>query len=138
MTNEKTGIPPPEHSPKLQMAAAEIKEILKRYDIAGVAVLHTPGFKEVINRLDPDYSCIKVDDYRHLKINKPIKDPLNPELAAKKVADTVNMIAHLQMTTSQLSQVLSQTLVAVRMSFGMMPPGPRQTPPNFINGKKRK
>lgn len=47
-----------QYSPKLKKAAEEIKEILKRYDIAGVVALHTPGFGEYIMDLSPSYSAV--------------------------------------------------------------------------------
>ncbi len=34
----------------------EIKEVLKKYDIAGAIALHTPGFGEHYLRIDPSYS----------------------------------------------------------------------------------
>lgn len=39
---------------------AEIKEILKREDIAGFVVLHTPGHSEYLNHVQTSYSCAVV------------------------------------------------------------------------------
>lgn len=135
MTNEKTSNQAPEHHPTLKMASLEIKAILEKHDIAGVCVLHTAGFKEILVRVNPSYSCIEIDELRRLKVNKPIEDPNDPEKAAKPVADSINMLAHMQMSLFQLSKIFEQSIIAVRMTFGMMPkPGP--IPPKFINGKK--
>lgn len=38
----------------------EIKTILHKHDIAGVVVLHTPGFNEYLFRIDPSYSCARI------------------------------------------------------------------------------
>ena len=51
-----------QYSPKLKKAIQEIEEILKREDIAGFVVLHTPGFAELLTRIDPSYSCASIKD----------------------------------------------------------------------------
>lgn len=51
-------------SPKLKNAMKDIENILKRYDIAGVVVLHTPGHSEHLLRINPTYSCAKIDGDR--------------------------------------------------------------------------
>lgn len=48
------------YSPRLKEAMEEVKVILKRYDIAGVIVLHEPGFAEHIIKTDPGYSCARL------------------------------------------------------------------------------
>lgn len=143
MTNEKTGNQAPEHHPTLKMASLEIYEILKKHDIAGICVIHTVGFKELVTRIDPSYSCIKLNELRQLQIIKPIEDPLNPEQAAKPVVDTITMLSHMGAALMQLSNLCSQSVIAVRMTFGMLKNEgldltSKPTPPNFINGKKRK
>lgn len=136
---EKTGAPEaPQSHPKLEMAASEIEALLLKYDIAGLVVLHTIGFKKVICKIDPSYSVCEVDDFKRLKIIKPIIDSEAPGAAEKHVADTVNMLSHLQFSASQLAQVLTQAVVGVKMAFGIMPKPTPPTPPNFINGKKRR
>lgn len=56
---------------KLLAVRAEIEALCKRYDIAGVCVLHTPGFVEVYSHLTPSYSKLQVlpqDDGHDLAI----------------------------------------------------------------------
>lgn len=48
-------------SPKLKKAAAEIKDILDKHDIAGIVVLHTPGHGEFLTKIDTSYSCAFID-----------------------------------------------------------------------------
>lgn len=50
-----------QYSPKLKNAITEIKAILKQYDIAGLVVLHTPGFTEYLLEISPSYSCAKLE-----------------------------------------------------------------------------
>ena len=45
-------------SPKLKAVRAEIEALLKKHDVAGHVVLHTPGFGEVFAHLTPSYSKI--------------------------------------------------------------------------------
>lgn len=42
---------------KLKSAAEDIKDILRKYDIAASIVLHTPGHGEFINHFLTSYSC---------------------------------------------------------------------------------
>lgn len=51
-----------QYSPKLKMAMEEIKAITKKYDIAASVVLHTNGFSEYLNAVEPSYSCIKIEN----------------------------------------------------------------------------
>jgi hypothetical protein len=48
------------YSPKLRTAMEEIKAVIKKHDIAGVVVLHTPGYGEHFIKIDPSYSCAKI------------------------------------------------------------------------------
>lgn len=75
-----------QYSPKLKKAMEEIKSILKKHDIAGSIVLHTPGFSEYLNHIDTSYSCAKMESggIRIRSKGRPKQD----------LADTVNMITH--------------------------------------------
>lgn len=42
----------------------EIKAILKKNDIAGFVVIHTPGHVEFLNKINPSYSCANLQDGR--------------------------------------------------------------------------
>lgn len=133
MPNGKRPDLPPQQSPKLKMAADEIKKILERYDIAGVAQLFTPGFTEYTIHLRPSFSCVEINKKGQLRINPPILDPQNPTPAKKKISDSVNMVANFRIHLGKLFQVFTQADIAVRTQFGMMPkPG---DPPPF-NGLK--
>jgi hypothetical protein len=127
----------PEHDPKLKMAAMEIAEIMKKYDIAGVAHLHVPGFYEYVINIEPSWSCVKLNETKQLQITPPLVDPTDETVHKKKIADTVNMIANLKGHTGKLLMVLSQADMTVRAHFGMMPkPGGPKTPMPGNNGKK--
>jgi hypothetical protein len=135
MDNPKKGVPIAETNPTLEMAAMEIKAILERYDIAGIVLMHVPGFIKYVMHIDATFSVVSVNAVNQLKITPPIEDPLNPEPAKKKIADTVNMLANLRVYTGKLSMTLTQAEIATRQQFGINAPKPAPGPPNLIPGK---
>lgn len=94
------------YSPKLKKAMNEIKEILKRHDIAGVVVLHTPGNSEYLNEISPTYSCAKQegDTIRFRAKKADFKN--SAELRDQCIADTSNMF-------SCLSDVLARNTLGL-------------------------
>jgi hypothetical protein len=85
-----------QYSPKLKVAMEEIKEILRKHDIAGLVALHTPGFSEYLMKIDPSYSCAKFDTIEG-KAGVRIRARLEEDYAGDKEAhekaltDTSNM-----------------------------------------------
>lgn len=47
---------------RLKIARTEIEAVLKKHDLAGVVVLHTPGMIEFFYDIQPSYSCAWVDE----------------------------------------------------------------------------
>lgn len=47
---------------RLKIARTEIEAVLKKHDLAGVVVLHTPGMSEFFYDIRPSYSCAWVDE----------------------------------------------------------------------------
>lgn len=80
-----------QYSPKLKMAINEMRGILSKHDIAGLIVLHTPGHSEYLLKIDPSYSCAKLEgDGVRLQAKK--KDFPTIEAWTKRVSDTSNML----------------------------------------------
>jgi hypothetical protein len=48
--------------PRLKVARAEIEAVLRKHDLAGVMVLHTPGMTEFFYDIRPTYSCVWIDE----------------------------------------------------------------------------
>lgn len=74
-----------QYSPKLKKAMEEIKKIVKKYDIGAMVILHTPGFSEFLNHVDPSYSVVQV-----------VKDGIRFKTTGRShqdVSDSYNMIA---------------------------------------------
>jgi hypothetical protein len=47
---------------RLKIARAEIAATLKKHDLGGVVVLHTPGMAEFFYDMTPSYSCAWLDE----------------------------------------------------------------------------
>ena len=81
-----------QYSPKLKRAIQEIKDILSREDIAGVVILHEPGFSEFLVKVDPTYSCARIQDGQ-LRVKSKKEDfKQNPAMREKVVQNTANML----------------------------------------------
>lgn len=90
--NVKTMSNKMQYSPKLKKAIGEIKSILEKHDIAGFVVIHTPGYAEFINKVNPSYSCALIRDGR-LGVKLKTEDLPGGKEQAKQIAeDTYNMV----------------------------------------------
>jgi hypothetical protein len=61
MTMRRFNIDAPDQQ-RLKIARAEIEAVLKKHDIGGAVVLHTPGMTEWFYDIRPSYSCAWIDD----------------------------------------------------------------------------
>ena len=57
-----------QYSPKLKKAMEEIAAVIKKHDIAGVVVLHTPNYSEHKMFLQPSYSCVSEFSDNHIRV----------------------------------------------------------------------
>lgn len=70
-------------SPKLKNAMEEIKQIINKYDIGGLIVLHSPGYGEHYMKLNPSYSALEI---------KPREGIIMRGKGKKAVEDSLNLI----------------------------------------------
>jgi GH24 family phage-related lysozyme (muramidase) len=77
---------------KLKVAAEEIKEVLRKHDIAAGVVLHTPGHGEYFVHLNPSYSCAYICDDDKIIFHSKRADYKTPEEQIEKVTATANML----------------------------------------------
>ena len=102
MTNEQKPF-----SPKLKSAMAEIKEIVERYDIGGVVILHTPGNSEYANFLEPSYSCASFEQTSEgvgIRFRSKAADfKGGAKERNERIEDTANLMNMLAVTTGQVS-----------------------------------
>lgn len=80
---------------------AEVKAVLDKYDVAGVAVLHAPGHSEYLLKVDPSYSCAKIQGQELRFKTKGLN--LSKSAKRKMISDTANMMHGLSNTTGHLS-----------------------------------
>lgn len=106
-----------DYSPKLKRVAQQIKDILSAEDLAGVIILHEPGYSEFVLKLDPTYSCVKVQDNK-IRIKAKLAD-FNGNKAAfnRIVSDSSNMLHLLEKTITplclniiQLSEIIDKDI----------------------------
>lgn len=115
-----------QYSPKLKKAAEEIKDILSKYDIAGIVLLHTPGFGEQVVKLDPTYSACKPTP-EGIRLKSKLKEDYQGDVNAKKKkdSDTSNMLtimcnmgASIMMPLMEMSEFLDQQIDASHTDGG--------------------
>jgi hypothetical protein len=81
----------PHASPILQKAIAEIKDILLKYDIAGVVVVHTPGYSGFLNHITTSYSCA-FEEPTGIRVKASIEQYGSKEKRDQMLGNTVNML----------------------------------------------
>ena len=77
---------------KLKVVAEEIKEILRKHDVAGVVSLHAPGHGEHFIHINPSYSCAYMYNDNEIRFYSKKADYKSPEEQLKKQANTSNML----------------------------------------------
>lgn len=120
----------PELSPKMQMVTAELKEVLARYDVAAVVVLHEPGAVNYFLKVDPSYSLATMKNDKMALAPAPL-NLLNPDAVPELAAQTVNMFRNLASMTQRLVASLGASLMTSQAFYNLYPPGVKP-----INGKK--
>ncbi len=96
-------------SPKLKKAMAEIKKIMDEYDVAGVVAIHTPGHAETLYKIDPSYSCAKLEFSPQQGMNmlriKATKEDCKGDIKKRDqlLKDTVNMFSLLEVTVGKMA-----------------------------------
>jgi len=77
---------------KLKVVAEEIKEILRKHDVAAAVVLHTPGHGEYFIHLNTSYSCAYYYDEEFIRFRAKLEDFNSVEERNQKQSDTANML----------------------------------------------
>lgn len=96
-----------QYSPKLKKAMEEIKEILRKHDIAANIVLHTPGHAEYLTHIKPSYSCASIDELTGKFELKAKKIHFTNEAERlNKLSDTSNMLNLLAEATGRTAMNL--------------------------------
>jgi hypothetical protein len=76
----------------LKAAAEEIKEVLRKHNIAAAVALHSPGHGEYFVHLNPSYSCAYMYQDNEVRFYSKKEDYKTPTEQLEKQADTANML----------------------------------------------
>lgn len=118
----------PTENPTLLMAAHELREVLAKYDIGGVFIIHTPGNVQYGMNISPSYSAAYMKGDQFTIKDALIADHAGDETAQnKKLIDTFNMVVNFRV----MCQNLTKTFFATEMKFGekikhLLPKRPNQ------------
>lgn len=77
---------------KLKVAAEEIKEVLRKHNLAAAVALHSPGHGEYFVHLNPSYSCAYMYNDQEVRFYSKRQDYKTQEEQIQKQADTGNML----------------------------------------------
>lgn len=77
---------------KLKAAAEDIKDVLRKYDLAGAVALHSPGHGEYFVHLNPSYSCAYIYNDNEVRFYSKKEDYKNVDEQIQKQIDTSNML----------------------------------------------
>lgn len=91
----------------------DIKKLIEDADVGATVVLHTPGYAEYFIKIDPSYSCAKVDGDQ-IRIVAKAADFKNQEDQARKIADTANMFSLLATGSFQYASTCKQSLDMIK------------------------
>lgn len=109
----------------MQMLRQELGDLLDRYDVGAVVILHEPGAVNYVLKVDPSYSLART---------KGDNVELLPALAEadggvpERAAATINLFRNLAGMTRQVLASLAHSLQAAQLFYNLYPPGqePRQ------------
>jgi hypothetical protein len=122
----------PEARTKLLKARAEIEDILTRYDLGAVIVLHAaPTSSEFVMRLEPSYSVMKVESDGRVRVESKLEN-YNGDKEAKRydLAATANMASSLFELTGRCAIMLGQLSEIIDRHSGAGHSELRQIKPN--------
>jgi hypothetical protein len=123
---------------RLKIARAEIEAVLKKHDLAGAVVLHTPGMTEWFYDITPSYSCCWIDEGgRRLRV-RSTGEQYGGDLGAQlnDQAATANMMHGLAMDLSAAAEMfVGVAAVATTMLRAQHQPG--QHVPDPMEGRRQ-
>lgn len=93
---------------KLKMVAEEIKEVLRRHNLAASVSLHSPGHGEHFVYMNTDYSCAYMYEDTGVRFYSKLKDYKNREEQMEKQKNTSNMLEILEQITKRNLIILYQ------------------------------
>lgn len=116
--------------PRLKIARAEIEAVLRKHDLAGVVVLHTPGMSEFFYNIQPSYSCVWIDEAHSILRLKSTLNDYGGDLQAQRrdLAATANMTQALAVDLTRAAQMFEDVARLVNRPFGARHAEPTYAP----------
>ena len=104
---------------RLKVARLEIEAVLRKHDLAGVVVLHTPGMSEFVYDIRPTYSCCWVDEQvPALRLKSKLADYCGDRaLQMHDRAATANMVEAISDNLWQAAQMFVGVAGVVNKAF---------------------
>lgn len=105
---------------RLKIARLEIEALLRKHDLAGVVVLHTPGMTEFFYDIHPSYSCAWIDDFsQRLRLKSKLADYSgDAKSQLHDQAATANMMRGLAEDLSQAAGMFLDIAQITDKAFG--------------------
>jgi hypothetical protein len=96
----------------------QIRAILEANNIAGVVVLHEPGFCEFMTRVSPTYSCLSVSNGK-FKLHADLIGDFggNKVAMTQRVSDTMNMMDMLVKGAGSIALNMGQSYKSMMASI---------------------
>lgn len=103
----------------VELAMKEVKEVLDKYEVAAIVVLHRPGHTEPLVKIETPFSCARTEG-ETVKIRAKLEDfKGNKDVRKKKLLDTSVMFRKLLDTCItkiypyfEVSEELDEKLIA--------------------------
>ena len=122
---------------RLKVARLEIEAVLRKHDLAGVVVLHTPGMAEFFYDIRPSYSCAWIDEsVPMLRLKSKVADYAGDARAQQHdQAATANMARALAEDLSHAAQMFVGVAHVIDRAFksehttGFLVPDPMEAKP---------
>lgn len=102
-----------QYSARLKEAMAEIKAVLRRYDIASYVVLSEPGCSEYLFDLEPSWSAMQLvkgadNAVVGMRVRAKRAEFDSAEAQHRRIEDTLNLLTHLSDLLGEHRQAFAQ------------------------------
>ena len=105
---------------KLKIARMEIEAVLRKHDLAGCCLLHTPGMSEFFYDIRPSYSVCWVEEPGTLHIKSELAEGYENQLAQyQDIRSTANMthsfadgLTRAAVMFTSIDQIIGKTFAA--------------------------
>lgn len=102
------------YDPKLREGADEFRALCEKYDCMGVALFVSPTHSEFVNRLDPSWSVMRMEDNHHVRFRSKAVDFPSKQAQDASTEATVHGVTSIIEWSEKLHENWLQVLMALR------------------------